>query len=290
MRVSLNITNYSWPGSRSRLRSHLTAIAGAAEDAGLDTVWVADHLLQVDPRSTPEAAILEAYTTLGFLAAGTQRVRLGAMVSPVTYREPSLLIKAVTTLDVLSGGRAWLGLGAGYSEAEARALGLPLPPVPERFARLEETLQLAMRMWAGDTSAFHGAYYQLASTLISPQPVQRPMPQILVGGAGERRTLRLVAEYANACNLFDVPDGGETIKRKLEVLARHCARIQRPLWEIETTVSTRLGPDETAQVFAGRCRQLHDLGIEHAIVISDEAWTVGRLATLGSAAALVSQL
>jgi F420-dependent oxidoreductase-like protein len=199
MRISVSVTNYSWPGGPTRSAAALARVVAAAEDAGIDTVWVADHLLQADPTAGPgETEMYEAYTVLGYLAGRTSRVRLGAMVSPASLRPPALLVKAVTTLDALSGGRAWLGLGAGYHGAEAEALGLPLPPTAERFDRLEETLQIALRMWTGDETPFHGRYHQLARPVDSPGPVQRPHPPILIGGTGERRTLRLVARYADA--------------------------------------------------------------------------------------------
>ena len=216
MRLSLSITNYSWPGGPASLGTDIARIVRAADEGGLDTVWVADHLIQYDPTSTPDSEMLEAYTTLGFVAAQTQRVRLGTMVTGVTFRPPSLLIKAVTTLDVLSGGRAWLGVGAGYHEEEARAMDLPLPPVGERFERLDETLRLALQMWSGDSSPFEGRHYRLDRPVSNPPALREPHPPILIGGMGERKTLRLVAEYADACNLFDIPDGGKTIRRKLE--------------------------------------------------------------------------
>jgi F420-dependent oxidoreductase-like protein len=225
MRISLNITNHSWPED---VRGELSRIVRAADESGLDTVWVADHLLQVDPTSSPEAAILEAYTTLGFLAAQTERVRLGAMVTPVTYRPPAVLIKALTTLDVLSAGRAWLGVGSGYSDEEARSMGVPLPPVAERFERLEETLRLATQMWAGDASAFTGHHYHLERLQGSPLPLTRPHPPILIGGMGERKTLRLVARYGDACNLFEIPDGGETVRRKLRCSSASSPRCCAP--------------------------------------------------------------
>ena len=221
----------------------------------MDTVWVADHLLQADPTAAPgDTEMLEAYTTLGFLAAQTERVRLGTMVTGVTFRPPALLVKAVTTLDVLSGGRAWLGLGAGYHGEEAAAMGLPLPPVAERFERLEETLRIAARMWAGDESPFEGRHYRLERPEGSPPPIQRPRPPILIGGTGERKTLRLVARYADACNLFDIPDGGRTVTHKLAVLAQHCDDVGRPYDEIEKTLSTRLEAGESSEAFVARCR------------------------------------
>jgi len=280
MRLSLSITNYSW---QRALAAELAAIARAADDAGLDTVWVADHLIQADPNSTPEAEMLEAYTTLGYLAAATRTVRLGTMVTGVTFRPPSLLIKAVTTLDVLSGGRAWLGVGAGYQEDEARAMDLPLPPLGERFEWLEETLRLARQMWAGDDSPFEGRHNRLGRPLNNPPALTQPHPPVLIGGMGERRTLRLVAEYADACNLFDIPDGGATIRRKLDVLARHCEAVGRPFAEILKTVSTRLNPGEPAQEFATRCAALAALGIDHAVVITDGPWTEEAVARLGDA-------
>ena len=285
MRISLSITNYSWQGGPARLAAELARVVRAAEAGGLDTVWVPDHLLQAAPGSAPDAEMLEAYTTLGFLAGQSARIRLGAMVTAATYRSPGLLIKAVTTLDVLTGGRAWLGIGAGYHEEEALALGLSLPPTAERYERLEETLRLALQMWAGDVSAFAGSHYRLERPLNSPQSLTRPHPPILIGGMGERQTLRLVARYADACNLFDIPDGGATIRHKLAVLAEHCEAAGRPYGEIEKTVSTRLEPSETAAAFAERCAGLAELGIEHAVVIASEPWSEERIAVLAEASA-----
>jgi F420-dependent oxidoreductase-like protein len=283
MRLSMSITNYSWPGGPGNLGSELARVAQAADAGGLDTVWVADHMLQADPSSSPEAEMLEAYATLGFLAAQTRRVRLGAMVTGVTFRPPSVLIKAVTTLDVLSGGRAWLGVGAGYNEDEARAMDLPLPPVAERFEHLEDTLRLAHRMWSGDSSPFEGQRHRLEHPVGNPLPLTKPHPPILVGGMGERKTLRLVARYADACNLFDIPDGGKTIAHKLEVLARHCDVVGRPFDEIDKTVSTRLNPGESAEQFAERCSALGTLGLDHAVVITPAPWTEETVAVLAAA-------
>lgn len=287
MRISLSVTNYSWPTGPPGLRSELLRLVRAAEDAGLDTVWVADHLIQADPSSTPDAEMLEAYTTLGYLAAQTTRVRLGTMVTAATYRPASLLVKAVTTLDVLSGGRAWLGLGAGYQQDEAQAMDLPLPPVGERFERLEELLRLAKQMWAGDPSPFDGRHYRPQRPVNNPPALSRPHPPILIGGTGEHKTLPLVARYADACNLFDIPDGGATVRRKLAVLARHCEQVGRPYEEIEKTVSTRLEPGESPDRFAGRCAALAAVGIEHAVVITAGPWTEDAVATLGSVIAAV---
>jgi F420-dependent oxidoreductase-like protein len=288
MHISVSITNYSWPAGPAALGAELTSVARAADEAGLDTIWVADHLIQADPSSTPESEMLEAYTTLGFLAAHTERIRIGAMVTAVSFRPAGLLIKAVTTLDVLSGGRAWLGVGAGYHDAEARQMGLPFPPARERYEQLEDTLRLAQQMWQGDSAPFDGRHVRLERPVGQPLPLHAPHPPVLIGGMGERRTLRLVAQYADACNLFDIPDGGATIRHKLDVLARHCEAVGRAYDEIEKTVSTRLNPGETAEAFAGRCAALAELGIDHAVVITPAPWTEETVAVLGAAQALSS--
>jgi F420-dependent oxidoreductase-like protein len=285
MRISINVTNYSWPDGAQGFGAELARLVEAADRAGIDTVWVPDHLLQADPTAAPDQTeMYEAYTLLGFLAARTERVRLGTMVSAAALRPPALLVKAVTTLDVLSGGRAWLGIGAGYHSEEARALGLPLPAVAERFERLEETLRIAIRMWTGDATPFEGRHYRLERPQDSPGPVRRPHPPILLGGAGEQRTLRLVARYADACNLFDIPDGGRTVRHKLEVLARHCAEVGRPYTAVEKTLSTRLGPQESSDDFVQRATATAALGIDHLCVLTAGPWTVEALDRLGAAA------
>jgi alkanesulfonate monooxygenase SsuD/methylene tetrahydromethanopterin reductase-like flavin-dependent oxidoreductase (luciferase family) len=234
--------------------------------------------------------MLEAYATLGYLAARTARVRLGTMVSPATYRAPSVLIKAVTTLDVLSSGRAWLGIGSGYNEAEARALDLWLPQTRVRYEELEDTLRLALQMWRGDQSPFTGARHHLERPVSSPAPLTRPHPPILVGGMGEQRTLRLVAAYADACNLFDIPDGGQTIRRKLAVLAGHCRDAGRPPGSVERTASTRLNRDDTVDAVVARFRQLASFGIDHAVVITDRAFTDADIDTLAVAADALAEV
>jgi F420-dependent oxidoreductase-like protein len=273
MKVSVSLTNYSWPG----LRDGLLDVVRAADESGIDTVWVPDHLIQADPNASGDDDMLEAYTTLGFLAASTERVRLGTMVTGVTFRPPALLVKAVTTVDVLSGGRAWLGIGAGYHGAEAEAMGLFLPPTAERFERLEETLQIATRMWAGDPAPYAGRHFTLARPVSQPPPVTRPHPPILVGGTGEKRTLRLVARYADACNLFDVPDGGAAIRRQLDVLRRHCDDVGRPYEAIEKTVGTRYTPGEPP---AKNLDALGALGIDHAVFVTGGPWMRDGIAAL----------
>lgn len=280
MKVSISVTNYSWPGG---VRGGLGEIAQVADEVGIDTLWIDDHLVQADPTAAPEhTEHLEAATTLGFLAARTERVRLGAAVSPVTFRPPAVLIKSVSTLDALSGGRAWLGVGAGYQEGEARDMGLPFPPVAERFEWLEDTVRLAHQMWSGDESPFDGKHFRLEHPVDSPLPARRP--RIMIGGTGKRRTLRLVAQYADACNVFDIPDGGKTVRENLAVLAEHCAAVGRPYEEIEKTIGTRLNVGESAAEFAEHCAGLTELGLDHAVVIITGPWTPKAVRTVGAAA------
>lgn len=282
MRTSINLTAFP-DADASALAGYLRDVVRVADDTGIDTVWIADHLLQADPSLPPDAPMPEALTTLGFLAATSRRVRLGAMVSPVHLRAPALLIKAVTTLDVLSGGRAWLGLGAGYAVDEAVATGVPLPPAAQRYAQLADTLELARRMFAGDASPFTGRRTTASAPVNRPLPVRRP--PILVGGMGERRTLPLVARYADACNLFDVPDGGATVRARLELLRRLCAEVGRPYEAVEKTITTGLAPGEDAVSFAGRCRAL--AGIEHVVVITrGRPWDADAIATVAAAASV----
>jgi F420-dependent oxidoreductase-like protein len=265
MKLSVSVTNYSWP---DRIHDRLASLARFLDDTAVDTLWVPDHLLQADPASRIDEPMLEAYTVLGYLAAATSRIRLGTMVTAATFRAPALLIKAVTTLDVLSAGRAWLGIGAGYNGDEARAVGLFLPETAERFARMTELLRLARHMWSGDETPFRGEYLDLEHPVGSPRPITTPRPPVLIGGTGERRTLRLVAEYADACNLFDIPDGGRSIRRQLDVLARHCADAGRRFEDIERTVTTALREGESVGRLAERCQSLGELGIQHVVVIA----------------------
>ncbi len=232
MKLGLHISNFSWPGGPPALGEDLRRVALAAEAAGFDRVSVMDHVWQIGVIGPPENEMLEAYTTLGYLAAQTSRIRLLTLVTGVVYREPGLLAKMVTTLDVLSGGRAMLGIGAAWNEEEARGLGLAFPPTAERFERLEETLQICLQMWSGTDSPYEGAHYRLGRTLNSPPALSSPHPPILIGGSGERKTLKLVARYAQACNLFPGPD----LEHKLDVLRGHCEDEGRDYDDIEKTV------------------------------------------------------
>jgi F420-dependent oxidoreductase-like protein len=263
MKLGLHIADFTWDGGPTAVRQQLGDVAARAEQAGYDRVSVMDHVWQIGPLGPPEHEMLEAYTALGYLAAKTERVKLLTVVTAVVYREPGLLAKAVTTLDVLSGGRAMLGIGAAWNEEESRGLGLFFPSTAERFERLEEALQICKQMWSQDDGPFEGKHYRLERTLNSPQALSRPHPPILIGGAGERKTLRLVAEYADACNIFDTPE----LAHKLQVLRAHCERLGRDYDEIEKTAQVRfdLGPrgERVAQTIE-HLHELADLGIEVA--------------------------
>jgi F420-dependent oxidoreductase-like protein len=227
-----------------------------------------DHFFQIEMIGKPEEPMLEAYGTLSYLAAVTKHIRLGALVTGVIYRYPGILVKTATTLDVLSGGRTYFGVGAAWYEREAIALGVPFPPMKERFERLEETVQIALQMWSGNVGPYHGKHYRLEESLNSPLPISKPHPPIMIGGAGEKRTLPLVAKYADACNLyvFETPD---VVRRKLDVLRRHCEMIGRPFDEIERTaigsIDLRKGAMSMSEVIE-YCRSVAAAGIQHLIV------------------------
>jgi F420-dependent oxidoreductase-like protein len=268
MRLGLQIPNFTFPSGPAALAETLRRIAAAADEGGFASVWVMDHFFQIPPVGPAETDMLEGYSALSYLAAVTRRVRLGTMVTGVTYRHPGVLVKTATTLDVLSGGRAMLGIGAAWFEREHRGLGVPFPPLGERFERLEETLRIAKQMWSGQVAPFAGKHYALAETLCVPQPLSRPHPPILIGGMGEKKTLRLVARYADACNLFAYA-GASEVGRKLGVLRRHCDELKRDFDTIErTTLGTiHLAPGKqtTAEVIR-QCRDLARVGVQQAIV------------------------
>jgi F420-dependent oxidoreductase-like protein len=272
MKVGLHVADYTWDGGPPALGPRLGEIARRAEEAGVDRISVMDHVWQIGPLGPPEHDMLEAYTALGFLAAVTSRVKLLTVVTAVVYREPGLLAKAVTALDVLSGGRAMLGIGAAWNEDEARGLGLFFPPMGERFERLEEALRICLQMWSDDDGPFEGKHYHLARTLNSPQALSRPHPPILIGGQGERKTLLLVARYADACNLFDTPE----LAHKLDVLRGHCAAEGRDYDAVEKTVQVRYDLGENGE----RVEQT----IEHLHELSELGFTVahGTLARVGT--------
>ena len=234
MRVGLQVPRFTWPGGVPQLGQTFGEIVRRAEDAGFYSLWVMDHFFQIRGQGPQEEEMLEGWSALNFAAGKTERIRLGTMVTGVTYRHPGLLVKTATTLDVLSGGRAYFGVGAGWNEDEHRGLGVPFPPTRERFERLEELLQIALQMWSGEAKPYEGKYARLELALNSPNSIQRPHPPILIGGMGEQKTLRLVAQYADACNLFAVRQPG-VLEHKLDVLRAHCQAVGRPYEQIEKT-------------------------------------------------------
>ncbi len=267
MRIGLQIPNFTWPGGPAQIGSTLAEIARTADDSGFYSLWVMDHFFQIGVIGPPENDMLEGYSTLNYLAGLTKNVKLGTLVTGVIYRFPGILIKTVSTLDVLSGGRAYLGIGAAWNEQESLGLGVPFPPVKERFERLEESLKIANQMWSDNNGAYNGSHYQLAQTLNSPQSLSKPHPPIMIGGSGEKKTLRLVAQYADACNLF-ARMGVDTVRSKLDVLKRHCEEIGRDYSEIEkTTLDTvHLAPGQmVAKDIIEKYRTLAGIGIQHAI-------------------------
>lgn len=271
MRLGLQVPNFTWPNGQGQLGATFGQIAENADKAGFYSFWVMDHFFQIRNVGPAENEMLEGWSALAFAAGRTQHIKLGTMVTGVTYRYPGLLVKTATTLDVLSQGRAYLGIGAAWNEEEHNGLGVPFPPLKERFERLEETLKIVHQMWSGDEKPYEGTHYHLTRPLNSPQPVQKPHPPILIGGTGERKTLRLVAQYGDACNLF-ARLGKETLQHKLDVLRDHCQAIGRPYEEIEKTTldvlsisrdgrNNSVTPAAAIEGFA----QLADMGIDQAI-------------------------
>jgi F420-dependent oxidoreductase-like protein len=270
VRIGLQIPRFHWAGGPSRIAGTLAEIARAADDAGVASIWLMDHFFQIRSVASAEEEMLEAYTTLGFLAAHTRRARLGTLVTGVHYRHPGVLIKQVTTLDVLSQGRACLGIGAGWYERESRGLGVPFPSRAERFQRLEETLKIAQVMWGSATSPpsrepFYGRHFQLAEPINSPPPLTRPRPPIMLGGGGEQKTLRFVARYADACNLFTHYGPGE-LAWKLNVLQGYCEEYGRPYTDIDRT---SLGQWDVVRkspaAIVDEIGKLHEMGFTTAI-------------------------
>ncbi len=269
MEVSVHIVRFDWPGGAAAIPSTLTQMARAADDAGVHAISVMDHFFQLAHRPPIDQPMLEGYTTMSFLAAHTSRVRLGLLVGGVTYRYPGLLAKTVANLDLLSGGRARFGIGAAWYEREHLGLGVPFPPVAERFERLEETLQICLQMWGSDDGPYAGRHYQLAETICSPKPVSAPHPQILVGGSGERKTLRLVARYADACNL-SASLGPDDLAHKIEVLHAHCDDVGRDRADVKLTVGYigEAATNQDVDAFVADMEVLGRLGIQEVMVIA----------------------
>jgi F420-dependent oxidoreductase-like protein len=288
VKLGLQITAFDWPGGPEAIGPTLARIVRQADDVGFDSIWVMDHFFQIRSVGPEEDPMLEGWTTLGFMAAHTSRARLGLMVGGVHYRAPGLWVKAATTLDVLSGGRAWLGIGAAWNERESRALGFPFPPLAERFEMLEETLRISHEMFEGERgteAAFKGRQYQATRLMNSPQSISRPRVPIMVGGGGEKKTLRLVAQYADACNVFGNPEG---IARKYEILRAHCAAVGRDPEEIERSTLQNIDPilpggrgRESVERIVERFGDLADAGAQHIIIGMPDADDPRRLELVG---------
>jgi len=289
MKIGLQISSFTWPGGDADIATTLAGIVRTADDAGFDSIWVMDHFLQIGSVGKPEEPMLEGMTALGFMAAHSKRARLGLMVGGIHYRQAGLWVKAATTLDVLSGGRAWFGIGAAWNEQESRAWGFPMPPLGERFEMLEETLQLAHAAWQGDRGVrepFVGSHYQATDPLNSPQALSRPHPPILIGGGGERRTLKLVAQYADACNVFGTDP--EQLRHKYEVLRRHCESVGRDYDDIEKTFLTQVSitPDGarrslTPDALVERLGRTAEVGGQHAIFSVRDVTDLSKLELIG---------
>ena len=280
MKLGLQIPDFTWPGGPQQVGPTLATIAKTADEAGFDSIGVMDHFFQIRSIGPSEREMLEAYTTLGFLAANAKRAKLMTFVTGVHYRYPGILAKIVTTLDVLSGGRAWLGIGAGWNEEESRGLGVPFPPLKERFEMLEETLEICLQMWGGDEKPYRGKHFQLERPLNSPQSLSRPHPGILIGGTGEQKTLRLVARFADACNLWPTPE----VPHKLEVIRAHCEALGRDYDTIEKTAMFRFDVGEKGEKVDEIIGQLHwlaGMGIETVIGGVKDVWRIKPLEVIG---------
>jgi len=267
VKFGLQVNQFTWPGGAAAIGPTLARVVRTADQAGFDSIWVMDHFFQIRGLGPPEAPMLEGQTALGFIAAQTERARIGLMVGGIHYRDPGLWIKMTTTLDVLSGGRAWFGIGAAWNVLESKGLGFEFPPLKERFEWLEDTLRMAHEMWSGGSGtheAFEGQRVTATHLINSPQAISKPRIPILVGGGGERKTLRLVAQYADACNLFG--RSPELVSAKLAILREHCERLGRPYDEIERTVLTSVDlDDESTDAVVERFGALAEAGAQHLI-------------------------
>ena len=278
MKIGLQIPDFSTPRGPERLGAELANVARIADEAGFEYIAVMDHFFQIPVIGPAGKEMLEGYTTLGYLAACTSRATLVTLVTGTVYREPGVLAKIVTTLDVLSNGRAWLGIGAAWNEEESRGLGIPFPPVAERFERLEETLQICLQLWRGDESPYRGKHYQLERPLNSPQSLTRPHPPIMIGGGGEKKTLRLVAQYADACNLF----AGRDEARKLDILRQHCDAVGRDYDTIFKTAYYPFVPSKGAGQIVDELGALAELGFDAAMGAVAGVWDVTPVEFIGS--------
>jgi F420-dependent oxidoreductase-like protein len=282
VKIGLQIPYFTYPGGQEKLAENFGRIVREAEAAGFYSLWVMDHFFQLEGWGPAEFEMMEGYSTLSYAAALTSKIKLGLMVGGVTYRYPGILLKTATTFDVLSGGRSYFGIGAAWYEREHKGLGVPFPPLKERFERLEETLQIAHLMWSGENQSFEGMHYQLAETINSPAAVQKPHPPIIIGGMGEQKTFRLIAKYADACNIFTWR-GADYVKAKYDVLRERCEEANRPYSDIEKTTLSELivtrdgktpdgvhpapdmAPNYTVEQAIEHFHQLAEIGTDHAI-------------------------
>jgi F420-dependent oxidoreductase-like protein len=289
MQLDIHVPRFTWPGGPEAIGPTFTSLARTAEAIGVRTLSVMDHWFQMDMLWPAVEPMLEGYTTLSYAAAKTERLRFRLLVGGVTYRHPGLLAKTVTTLDVLSGGRAELGLGAAWYEREHRGLGVPFPPLRERYERLEETLRICFQMWSDDDGAYEGTHYRLAETLCSPRPVSSPRPRVLIGGGGERKTLRIVAKYGDACNFIG---DAATVSHKVDVLRRHCDEVGRDPDKIEVTALIAVPDDAQTDAILREAEALAAAGAQTIVVRStgpapsqwlEETWgpVVSALANIG---------
>jgi F420-dependent oxidoreductase-like protein len=262
MDLDVHVPRFTWPGGPEAIGPTFASLAQTADAIGVRTLSVMDHWFQMDMMWSAEEPMLEGYTALSFAAAKTDRLRFRLLVGGVTYRHPGLLAKTVTTLDVLSEGRAELGLGAAWYEREHRGLGVPFPPLRERYERLEETLQICLQMWSDDNGPYEGTHYTLAEALCSPRPVSSPRPRILIGGGGERKTLRLVARYADACNFIG---DTQTVAHKVDVLRRHCDDVGRDPAQLEVTALFAVPDDADSDTIVREAEAMAGAGA-HSIV------------------------
>lgn len=263
MQLDLHVPRFTWSGGNSAIGPTFTSLAQMADAIGLRTLSVMDHWFQMDMMWPAEEPMLEGYSALSFAAAKTERLRFRLLVGGVTYRHPGLLAKTVTTLDVLSQGRAELGLGAAWYEREHRGLGVPFPPLRERYERLEETIQICFQMWSDNNGPYDGTHYRLSETLCSPQPVSKPRPRLLIGGGGERKTLRLVAQYADACNFIG---DAEIVKHKVDVLHRHCSEVGRDPEAIEVTALMAIADDATPETILREVEAFSVAGVDAVVI------------------------
>jgi F420-dependent oxidoreductase-like protein len=266
VKLGLQIPSFTWPGGDAAIGPTLARIVETADGVGFDSIWVMDHFFQIRSVGRSEEPMLEGMTALGYMAAHSRQARLGLMVGGIHYRLPGLWAKATTTLDVLSGGRAWFGIGAAWNEEESTGLGFPFPPLKTRFEMLEETLQYVHGMWQGERGSgerHDGTHYTAARLLNAPQALSRPHVPIMIGGGGETKTLRLVAQYADATNVFGDPG---RIAHKYAVLREHCERLGRPYDEIERSTLQSIDPDrESVGQVVDRFGALGEAGAQHVL-------------------------